>query len=151
MAVFINLLMQFAVPIGVVIAVVGLVAAIIALRRAEGDPLQDRLAEYGARDEAVSLDEVEMSLSFTDRILVPFMRGLANFVAKITPQQMLEATAKKLETAGLARRLSPAAMENLGCAPGRLALHGAAPTGLNSVCVILVSSMVRFQGIWFPG
>jgi tight adherence protein C len=108
MATLINLLMQFAVPIVVVLALGGMIAAIIALRRAEGDPLQDRLAEYGARDEAVSLDEVEMSLSFTDRILVPLMRGLANLVTRITPQQMLESTAKKLETAGLARRLSPA-------------------------------------------
>ena len=108
MAVLINLLMQFALPIGVLVALVAVILAIVALRRAEGDPLQDRLAEYGARDEAVSLDEVEMSLSFTDRILVPVMRGLSNFVAKITPQQMLESTAIKLETAGLAKRLSAA-------------------------------------------
>jgi tight adherence protein C len=76
------------------------------LRRAEGDPLQDRLMEYGARDEPVSMEEVEMSLSFSDRVLVPVVRGLANLVVRFTPQQTLESTAHKLEVAGLSRRMS---------------------------------------------
>ncbi len=94
------------IPVLLVLAGLLIAAALLVLRRAEGDPLQDRLAEYGARDEPVSLDEVEMSLSFTDRILVPMTRGLANLVTRITPQKMLESTAHKLEVAGLARRLS---------------------------------------------
>ena len=94
--------------IGVLIAVIAALAGFMALRRAEGDPLQDRLAEYGARDEPVTLEEVEMSLSFSDRILVPLVRAISDFVTRITPQRMLETTAKNLETAGLARRLSPA-------------------------------------------
>jgi len=83
-------------------------AGILLLRRAEEDPMQTRLAEYGARDEPVSLDEVEMSLSFSNRILVPLMRATANLVVRFTPQQTLEATAHRLEIAGLARRLSAA-------------------------------------------
>ena len=96
-----------------IIGLLGLIALLVAggiiiLRRSEGDPLQERLAEYGSRDEAVSLQEVEMSLSFSDRILVPLMRGLANLVTRFTPQQTLESTAHRLEVAGLARRLSAA-------------------------------------------
>lgn len=83
-----------------------IVLAILLLRRSEGDPLQDRLAEYGSRDEAVSLEEVEMSLSFSDRVLVPLTRGVANLMERLTPQKTLESTAHKLEIAGLARRLS---------------------------------------------
>ncbi len=79
---------------------------ILLLRRAEGDPLHERLMEYGSRDEAVSLSQVEMSLSFSDRILVPIMRRVANLVVRFTPQQTLETTAHKLEVAGLSRRLS---------------------------------------------
>jgi tight adherence protein C len=96
------------IPVLLVLAGLLIAAALLVLRRAEGDPLQDRLAEYGARDEAVSLDEVEMSLSFTDRILVPLMRGLANVVTRMTPQKTLESTARRLEVAGLSRRLSAA-------------------------------------------
>ncbi len=99
-------------PIVILAIFVGVVAAIamalLILRRAEGDPLQDRLAEYGARDEPVSLEEVEMSLSFTDRILVPVMRTIASLVTRFTPQRSLESTAHKLEVAGLSRRLSAA-------------------------------------------
>ena len=96
-----------------IVGLLGLIALLVAggiiiLRRSEGDPLQERLAEYGSRDEAVSLQEVEMSLSFGDRILVPIMRGLANLVTRFTPQQTLESTAHKLEVSGLARRLSAA-------------------------------------------
>ncbi|MBN1316356.1 MAG: type II secretion system F family protein [Anaerolineales bacterium] len=88
----------------VIAAVAG---AVILLRRAEEDPFQDRLLEYGAREEPVSLEEVEMSLSFTDRILIPLVRGIANLVVRFTPQRTLEVTADRLEIAGLARRLSP--------------------------------------------
>jgi tight adherence protein C len=90
-----------------VLIIAAVVGAIIILRRAEDDPFQDRLLEFGAREEPVSLEEVEMSLSFTDRIVVPFVRGLANLVVRFTPQRTLEVTAEKLESAGLARRLSP--------------------------------------------
>lgn len=96
------------IPVLLVLAGLLIAAALLVLRRAEGDPMQERLAEYGARDEPISLDEVEMSLSFTDRVLVPMMRSLANLVSRMTPQRTLEATAHKLEVAGLARRLSAA-------------------------------------------
>lgn len=91
----------------VLVIIVAVIGAIILLRRAEDDPFQNRLLEYGARDEPVSLEEVEMSLSFTDRIVVPLVRGVANLVVRFTPQRTLESTAERLEIAGLARRLSP--------------------------------------------
>jgi tight adherence protein C len=93
--------------LGLAILLVALVAlGIRLLRRAEGDPLQDRLMEYGSRDEPVSMEEVEMSLSFSDRVLVPVVRGLAHLVVRFTPQQTLESTAHRLEIAGLSRRMS---------------------------------------------
>ena len=99
--------------IGLIVGLVILLALLITggiflLRRAETDPMQDRLAEYAARDTPVSLDEVEMSLSFSDRVLVPMTRTLANLVTRFTPQQTLDDTAHKLEVAGLSRRLSAA-------------------------------------------
>jgi tight adherence protein C len=95
----------------VILGLLVLLGALIALgirllRRAEGDPLQDRLMEYGARDVPVSMEEVEMSLSFSDRVLLPIVRGMAHLVVRFTPQQTLESTAHKLEVAGLSRRMS---------------------------------------------
>jgi tight adherence protein C len=100
------------VDIRVILGLLVIVGVLVALgirllRRAEGDPLQERLMEYGAREAPVSMEDVEMSLSFSDRVLVPVVRGLASVVVRFTPQQTLESTAHKLEVAGLSRRLSP--------------------------------------------
>lgn len=65
------------------------------------DPLQERLAQYGERELPDSLEEVELSISFKERVLVPLMKGLARIVVKFTPQKQLEATRRKLEIAGM--------------------------------------------------
>ncbi len=64
------------------------------------DPLQDRLAEFGDRELPESLEEIELSLSFQDRVLVPVMEQLADITTRFTPQKQLESTRKKLELAG---------------------------------------------------
>ncbi|MDX2076070.1 MAG: type II secretion system F family protein [bacterium] len=64
------------------------------------DPLQERLAQYGERELPDSLEEVELSISFKERVLVPLMKGMARIVVKFTPQKQLEATRRKLEIAG---------------------------------------------------
>jgi len=66
------------------------------------DPLQARLAEYADREMPSSLEELEMSLSFRDRILVPIFKKLAEILTRFTPEQQLETTRKQLELAGKA-------------------------------------------------
>jgi tight adherence protein C len=68
------------------------------------DPLQARLAEYADREMPASLEELEMSLSFKDRVLVPLFRQLADILTKFTPEQQLEHTRKQLELAGQAHK-----------------------------------------------
>ncbi|PJF22159.1 MAG: type II secretion system protein [Phototrophicales bacterium] len=67
----------------------------------ERDPLAERLAMYGERELPESLEEVELSIGFKERVLVPFMRGVADIVIKFTPQKQLEHVRHKLELAGL--------------------------------------------------
>jgi len=62
--------------------------------------LQQRLAEYGARETPATLEEVELSLPFSQRIVVPLLNGIAQFVARFTPQRSLEASRHNLELAG---------------------------------------------------
>lgn len=82
------------------IAVIGAMVY-IGLREDSGrDPLQERLAEFGERELPESLEEIEMSLSFKDRVLIPFMKGLADIVTRFTPQKQLEQTRHKIELAG---------------------------------------------------
>lgn len=65
------------------------------------DPLQARLAEFIQRgDDVQSLEQVEMSQSFTDRVLIPMVNKLGELSARFTPQKMVQDTDRQLELAG---------------------------------------------------
>jgi len=89
-------------------AVVMVVVSILLLRRAEQDPLAARIDEYAAREEAASIEDIELSLPVTDRIIVPVLRRLGDIVTRFTPQSMLEDTAHRLELAGSPGNISAA-------------------------------------------
>jgi tight adherence protein C len=72
------------------------------------DPLERRLAEFAARGEAASLEEIEMSQPLTERVILPMARRLGEFVTRFTPQNALQSTERKLELAGNPRGLEPA-------------------------------------------
>lgn len=65
------------------------------------DPLQERLAQYEDKELPQSLEEIELSLSFKDRVLLPLIRNLANLTTKFTPQKQLEDARHKLDLAGM--------------------------------------------------
>ncbi|HSH05331.1 MAG TPA: type II secretion system F family protein [Anaerolineae bacterium] len=94
--------------IGVLVAVVGVIVAIVLLRRSEGDPLSDRIEDFAAREEAVSIEEIELTLGFSERVLVPTIRKLADFITRFTPQEALESTTRRIELAGSPRNMSAA-------------------------------------------
>jgi tight adherence protein C len=71
------------------------------------DPLQERLAQYGERDIPQSLEEIELSLSFRDRILIPLLRQIAAVTVRFTPEKQLEETRRLIELAGKAGSLEP--------------------------------------------
>ncbi len=85
------------------VAVIGAVVLVVAgIRSPEAkNPIQSRLAEYSARDEPVTLEEIELSEGFQERILVPMLNRIGKLAARFTPQATLESAKKRLETAGL--------------------------------------------------
>ena len=90
-----------AVFIIVVMAILGALVY-VGLREDRGlDPLQERLVQYGDRELPESLEEIELSISFKDRVLVPIVHGIAEVVQKVTPQRQLEQSRRKLELAGM--------------------------------------------------
>jgi tight adherence protein C len=91
-----------------VIAFVLIVVSVLLLRRAEEDPLGARIDEYAAREEAVSIEEIELSLPITDRVIVPLLRGGGNFITRFAPQSTMERTAQQLQAAGSPRNMSAA-------------------------------------------
>jgi tight adherence protein C len=90
-----------------VVAIVAGIAIFVALvyvgmrEDVANDPLQERLAAYGERQMPNSLEEVELSMSFKDRIVLPIARKMAAFTVKFTPQKQLEEARHLIDLAGM--------------------------------------------------
>jgi len=87
------------------IVLIGAIAIVVfSLRRntagEEDDPLQERLAEFIQRGDVTSLEEIELSQPFTERVIIPLIRRVGEFSARFTPQKAIQDTARKLELAG---------------------------------------------------
>jgi tight adherence protein C len=65
------------------------------------DPLQERLAQYEDKELPQSLEEIELSLSFRDRVIVPLVRRIADLTQKFAPQKQIEETRHQIELAGM--------------------------------------------------
>lgn len=90
---------------GAVVLVGAIAIVIFSLRRnaqgEEDDPLQARLAEFIQRgDDIKSLEEVELSQPFVERVIYPLMRRIGEFSARFTPQKAIQDTARRMELAG---------------------------------------------------
>jgi len=71
------------------------------------DPLQERLAQFGERELPESLEEIELSLPFRDRILVPVLRRIADVTTRFTPEKQIAQTRHLIELAGMAGSMEP--------------------------------------------
>lgn len=92
----------------VLVIIAALVLIFIGVRDSSGaDPLQERLADYAARGEAASLEEIELSQPLTERIIYPVARKLGELALRFTPQNALQVTQRKIELAGSPRGLDP--------------------------------------------
>lgn len=96
-----------AILIGVIILAVVLVIVGIRAPSAK-DPIQSRLAEFSVRDEPMTLEEIELSQRFYERIILPFFNQIGQLASRFTPQATLETTRRKLETAGNPMQMDPA-------------------------------------------
>jgi tight adherence protein C len=96
--------------IGVIIIALGGIGLLVGLvyvgmQENDGtDPLQARLAEYSDREMPNSLADIELEVSFKDRVLLPIFKNMANFATQFTPENQLEETRHQLELAGKAQQ-----------------------------------------------
>lgn len=91
-----------------VVGIMVIAVSILLLRRAEEDPLVTRIDEFAAREEIVSIEEIELSMPITDRVFVPILRKVSEFLVRFTPQRTLESTTRNLELAGNPRNMRAA-------------------------------------------
>ncbi len=98
-----------AVLIGVFVLLIGVLAfTIIRARTGQAQSIEERLNELAALGKPITLEELELSQPFAERVLVPMWEGLMRLVLKFTPQQALEAAQQKIELAGMSHKLKPA-------------------------------------------
>jgi tight adherence protein C len=70
------------------------------------NPVEERLQMYGTRPR--TLEEIELQQPFTERALLPLIRGLARFFSRLTPQRNVDQIRHKLDLAGNPNNWSPA-------------------------------------------
>ncbi len=72
------------------------------------DALEARLAELGAVGRTATLEEIELSLPFSERVIRPILQKVAALIGRMTPSQTLSRTRRYLELAGLSQKIGPA-------------------------------------------
>ncbi len=94
--------------IGLVVIIGAIILVIIGIKSPQdSDPLEERLAEYAARGETASLEEIELSQPFTARVIYPMAKKMGEFVMRFTPQNSINAMSRKLELAGNPGNMDP--------------------------------------------
>jgi tight adherence protein C len=90
--------------LGVIVLIIAIAVVAVSLSRnargEEDDPLQARLAEFIQRGDVSSLEEIELSQPFSERVIIPVIRRIGEFSARFTPQKAIQDTARRLELAG---------------------------------------------------
>ena len=93
--------------VGILILAVFLVVVGIRAPQAS-DPISARLAEYSVRDEAMTLEEIELSQRFYERVMLPIFNKIGEISSRFTPQATLETARMKLIQAGNPMQMDPA-------------------------------------------
>ena len=90
--------------LAVIVLIIAVAVIVVSLRRntqnEENDPLQTRLAEFIQRGDVASLEEIELSQPFSERVIIPVINRIGEFSARFTPQKAIQDTARKMELAG---------------------------------------------------
>lgn len=90
------------------VIILAIVLVVVGFRSPEAsDPLQSRLAEFGSREKPVTLQEIEMSQPFHERIILPIMRQLGQLASRFTPEAALDSTQHQLDLAGNPGNIGP--------------------------------------------
>ncbi|RLC67527.1 MAG: type II secretion system F family protein [Chloroflexi bacterium] len=104
--------------------------------------IEDRLAEFGTLDRPVTLEEIELSLPFSERVLLPLITGLADFAMRFSPEKSREAMQHKLDLAGNPYDLK----KFIGIRVLATIMLG----GLGGALMLLAKSLPTFQRILLP-
>lgn len=97
--------MQVPVLIAGLVVVVVLIVVMIMRSRRPSQSIDERLNELAALGQSITLEEIELSQPFSQRVLAPMVAALSSMAQRFTPAQTIEATHHKLELAGIAHKV----------------------------------------------
>jgi tight adherence protein C len=119
-----------------------------------GDPIQARLQEFAMTEEAVTLEEIELSQRFYERVILPFFNRIGQIAQRFTPQATLENARRRLEMAGNPMQIEPAfflAMRFvLALTLGGLLMLVYLISGRNWLQGLLISFLFLLLGFFMP-
>lgn len=120
-----------------IVLIVAVILVILGSRlpKQEEDPLQARLAEFAQRGEQISLEEIEMSQPFADRVIYPVLQKMGELSARFTPQNAIRDTERRLELAG-----NPGNLEAASFLSTRFVVAGVAAAITFAVAAFLTST-----------
>jgi tight adherence protein C len=115
--------------------------------------IEERLAQYA--DGPVSLEEIELALPFSERVVTPFFLKLARTASRLTPRSNVENLRQKLIEAGSPSRIGPSEFLGLRIVVGGVA-GGAfflmfVLTGAPLMQMLLFPAVVGGIGYVIPG
>jgi tight adherence protein C len=99
--------MELSTIVLIVIVVILIIVGILVyvgqrMPKQDTDAFVDRLNEFSQSGEAVSLDQIELSRPFSERVIYPVFRKFGELAARNTPQNVMQETNRKIELAGRA-------------------------------------------------
>ena len=92
-----------------VILILAVILVVVGINAPQSeDPIQERLSELMIGEESMTLEELEMSQDFGQRILIPLFNQIGEVTQRFTPQATLENARNRLEMAGNPMQMNPA-------------------------------------------
>lgn len=142
---------------GGVVVILAVIILVSAQRAGSAQSIDDRLNELAALGQSVTLEELELSQPFSQRVVIPLIEALSKMAQRFTPQHTIEASRHKLELAGMAQKVRPATFLGirmvaalvLGGASLLIAFASSLPV-LQRLLVIVVAFVLgyMFPSIW---
>jgi tight adherence protein C len=111
-------------------------------RRKNAPSIEERLEAFGTLDRPVTLEEIELSLPFSERVLAPLLTGLAEFAMRFSRAESQRALQHKLDLAG-----NPYEMSQF---VGTRILAGFLLAGLGIAGAFLAKSLPFMQRVLMP-
>jgi tight adherence protein C len=92
-----DMMLPILIALGVGGSVIIIFAGLASRRRV--DVVEERLGEFGTRS-VLTLEEIELADPFSERVIKPMLRTIANAFARLTPRRNMESIQHNLDLAG---------------------------------------------------